>query len=409
MGRGTGVRAASATSIEISFEYRAVRCREKLKLPPNPANLKYAGRLKSTIEHEIELGSFDYAKHFPRSKRARVFAKIPATVVTAGELFTEWLASVHKSLEPETYDLYERYVRTTWRPLFGAFLLADLTVARVQDWIDGRTTSRKRILNLLTPLRQAMRFAVHPKKYLTIDPIAELTIQRPAGIKRSPIDPFSTAEIDAILGQLEPALANMVQFWVWTGLRVGEIVALTWNDIDSERGVANINKSARGRRRKGPKTEAGLRDVKLLPPALEALGRQKGLTRLLHREIFLNPGAPVRYRDDEGKWHTPAGENIERKPETVNVPWTNDKDIRKWWRKACAAAGVRYRFPRQLRHTYASWMLKFREEPMWISKQMGHANVSETFETYAKYIPSMSPDAGMGAYAAIMASKKGHD
>jgi integrase len=198
----------------------------------------------------------------------------------------------------------------------------------------------------------------------------------------------------------------MVQFWIWTGLREGELVALTWNDIDFERGVACITKSARGRRLKAPKTQAGLRDVKLLPPALEALGRQKALTRLLHREIFLNPGVPVRHRDDEGKWHSAEGANIALKPETVNQPWHDDKEIRKWWRAACVAAGVRYRFPRQLRHTYASWMLKFHEEPMWISRQMGHADVSETLETYAKYIPSMSPNAGMGAYAAIMASKK---
>jgi integrase len=409
MGRGSGVRAASESSIEITFEYRNVRCREKLKLTPNAANLKYAGNLKGAIENDIAIGTFDYGKYFPRSKRAKLFAKIPATVITAGVLFTEWLASVHKKLEPETYDLYERYVRTTWRPRFGKDLLVNLTAARLEEWIGEQTTTRKRILNLLTPLRQAMRFAVHPKKYLTINPIATLKIERPAGIKKSPIDPFSTSEIDAILAQLAPPLANMVQFWVWTGLRVGEVIALTWNDIDFERGVANINKSARGRRRKGPKTEAGLRDVKLLPPALEALGRQKALTRLLHREIFLDPGAPVRYRDAEGKWHTPTGENIARKAETVNQPWKSDKDIRKWWRKACVAAGVRYRFPRQLRHTYASWMLKFREEPLWISGQMGHSDVSETLETYVKYIPSMSPDAGMGAYAAIMATKKGRD
>lgn len=409
MGRGSGVRAASATSIEISFEYRGVRCREKIKLAPNPANLKYAGRLKATIEHEITVGSFDYAHHFPRSRRAKLLAKTPATVVTAGELFTEWLKSVHRTLEIEQYDLYERYIRKTWRPRFGKLLLIELTAARLAEWISEQTTSRKRILNLLTPLRQAMRFAVHPQKYLAVDPIAKLKVQRPAALKQSPIDPFSTAEIDAVLPRLEAPNANMVTFWVWTGLRMGEIIALTWSDIDFERGVANITKAARGKRRKPPKTQAGLRAVKLLPPALEALNRQKGITRLLHREIFLNPGAVVRYRDAEGKWHTPTGDHVARKPETVNQPWNSDKNIRKWWRAACVAAGVRYRFPRQLRHTYASWMLKFREEPLWISKQMGHANVSETLETYAKFIPSMSPDAGMGAYAAIMASKKGHD
>jgi integrase len=50
-------------------------------------------------------------------------------------------------------------------------------------------------------------------------------------------------------------------------------------------------------------------------------------------------------------------------------------------------------------------MLTFREDPLWIAKQMGHADVSETFKTYAKYIPSLNPDAGMGAYAMIVGSK----
>lgn len=409
MGRGSGVRAASATSIELTFEYRGVRCREKLKLPPTAANIKFGINLKARIDHDIAVGAFDYAKYFPRSRRAKIFAAVPATVVTVGELLTEWLASVSKKLEPETFELYSRYVRTTWRPRFGAHLLVDLTAARLEEWIGEQTTSRKRILNLLTPLRQALRFAVHPKKYVTVDPIARLQITRPPGIKPETIDPFAVAEIDAVTAVLEAARANMIQFWVWTGLRMGELIALSWNDIDFDRGVARVRMSARGSRRKSPKTQAGLRDVKLLPPALEALGRQKALSRLLHREIFLNPGAVIRYRDAGGKWHTPVGDVVERKPETVNQPWRNDKEIRKWWRRACAAAGVRYRPPKQLRHTYASWMLKFREEPLWISKQMGHADVSETLETYAKYIPSMSPDAGMGAYAAIMATRKGRD
>lgn len=50
MGRGSGVRATSASSIQIDFKYLGVRCREKLRLEPNPRNLKYAARLKATIE-----------------------------------------------------------------------------------------------------------------------------------------------------------------------------------------------------------------------------------------------------------------------------------------------------------------------------------------------------------------------
>jgi integrase len=397
MGRGTrtGVRSASASSIAISFEYRGIRCREKIRLAPTAANLKFGQNLKARIEHEIAIGTFDYAKHFPKSRHARKLARTPSQTITVGELLTEWLRDVSKELEPETYGDYAEYIARTWRPLFGKERLSDLTVDRIHEWIAAQTTSKKRILNVLTPLRQALRYAVHPRELLPADPIGVLRIKRRAiAHKKVEVDAFSAVEIDAVLAKLEPALANMCQFWVWTGLREGELVALTWADIDFEQGVATVNKAARGARRKATKTRAGNREVKLLPPALEALQRQKPLTRLLHKEIFLNPGSP-------GMWG--------RNTRAVNQPWGNDKAIRLRWAAACTAAGVRYRFPRQLRHTYATWMLMSREDPLWVSRQLGHENVAVTLKHYAKYIPSMNPNAGMGAYALIVGSKKGHD
>ncbi|MDP9090730.1 MAG: site-specific integrase [Pseudomonadota bacterium] len=405
MGRGTsrgvgptlgaGVRQASASSIAITFEYRGVRCRETIKLPPNSANLRFVGNLKARIEHEIAVGTFDYGKHFPNSKHARKLARVPAQTITVGDLLTDWLRDVSKELEPETYGDYAEYVARTWRPLFGKDRLSDLTSDRIHEWIAKQTTSKKRILNVLTPLRQALRYAVHPRGLLPTDPIGVLKIKRRAvAQKKVEVDAFSAAEIAAVLAKLEAPVANMFQFWVWTGLREGELIALTWADIDFERGVAIINKAARGGRRKATKTVAGNREVKLLPPALEALQRQKPLTRLLHKEIFLNPGSP-------GTWG--------RNKAAVNQPWGNDKAIRLRWAEACKAAGVRYRFPRQLRHTYATWMLMSREDPLWVSRQLGHENVGVTLKHYAKYVPSMNPNAGMGAYQAIIGSRLGHD
>lgn len=400
MGRGSGVSAASASSIRISFEYRGARCKEFIRLAPNEANFRFARNLKARIEHEIAIGTFDYAQHFPQSRRAKRFAKNPAQLVIVGELLTEWLASAKAELEPETYDDYSEYVENTWRPLLGSLRLSDFSLSslteplppREQSWMAAQTCSRKRILNLLTPLRQAMRYAVSPRKLLTVDPLAKIEIQRPAEIDDDEdIDPFSYEEIAAILPQLEPQVANMVQFWVWSGPREGEVIALTWSDIDLEQGVAKIRKAARGARRKAPKTKAGRREIKLLPPALEALQRQKAFTRLMHREVFMDPGTRPR-GNDKAKDRPPAA-------------WGNDKQIRVRWKEACEAAGVRYRPPKQLRHTYATWMLMAREDPLWVSRQMGHRNVSITLNVYVKYIPSMNPDAGMGAWRAITTAK----
>lgn len=390
MGRGTGVSAATASSIAISFEYHGRQCRERLRLRPTKANLEHARNLKARIEYEIAIGTFDYGAHFS-SKRARAFAKHPAKTITVGELLTDWLKHVGKELEPETYADYAEYVAHTWRPRFGRLRLSDLTIHQVSEWIAEQTCSRKRMLNVLTPLRQAVRYAVRPRKLLIEDPLGKITIKRPEYILETPlIDPFTAQELAAILPRLEPPVANMMEFWAWTGLREGELVALTWTDIDFERGVALIKRTARGRRRKAPKTQAGRREVKLLPPALEALKRQKPHTRMLHREIFLDPGTRPRGND--------------RAPDRAPAAWENDKQIRVRWKLALQEAGVRYRFPRQLRHTYASWMLMARESLMWVAGQMGHKDASITQRIYAKYIPSMNPDAGMGAWRAITAA-----
>lgn len=80
MGRGgSGVRAVSDSSIEITFMYRGVRCRERVALKPTPTNLKKAQQHKAAIEHAIAQGTFDYSVTFQvlpgqpssRLKRAR--------------------------------------------------------------------------------------------------------------------------------------------------------------------------------------------------------------------------------------------------------------------------------------------------------------------------------------------------
>jgi integrase len=116
-----------------------------------------------------------------------------------------------------------------------------------------------------------VRYAVKPRGLLSVDALGKISVLRPADIEEDELDPFTLAEIEAALPHLEPEAANMIEFWVWTGLREGEVIALTWPDVDLERGIVRINKAARGKRRKASKTRAGRREVKLLPPALEAL------------------------------------------------------------------------------------------------------------------------------------------
>ncbi|MBO9483572.1 DUF3596 domain-containing protein [Salinisphaera sp. G21_0] len=106
--------------------------------------------------------------------------------------------------------------------------------------------------------------------------------------------------------------------------------------------------------------------------------------------------------NDKKTWTFLAGEHVFHNPRT-NEPWTGDQPIRKTlWTPALKKAGVLYRNPYQTRHTYASMMLSSGEHPMWVAKQMGHADWTMIARRYGKWMPDADPECGnraVGLYA----------
>lgn len=358
MGRGPGVRAVGREAIQIDFRWRGQRYRERLRLRPSAANLKYAQRLKATIEHEIATNTFDYAKHFPRSARKAAHAGSPG--VSLARSISDYLDSLQGQLEPETLDKY-RHDADTVAGWFPGATLQSLTRAEVRNKVASLNLSRKRLLNLLTPLRGALGQAVDDGT-LTQNPLSGFRVRRiekPA----EKIDPFTHEEITR-LSRTE--LGAVWEFWAWTGLRTGELIGLQWTDVAPERRSLTVRRAVRVGREKRPKTGAGLRTVSLLPEARDALARivpSKG-----EAPVFTNPNTGERWHEDRG--------------------------LARAFRKACEAAKVRYRYPYQLRHTFASWALSSGENPLWVAKQMGHRDVTMIFKVYGRYMPDMNPEAG---------------
>jgi integrase len=150
MGRGPGVRATSASSIQIDFRYKGRRCRERLALPPTPANLKYARRLKATIEHEIATQTFDYAHHFPESPRAYKHSGSSGTSLRNALL--AYCNSLDGQLEPETIEEYSKdaaIAAAGLEEISKGLTLESLTRTHVRTWVATLTLSKKRINNLL--------------------------------------------------------------------------------------------------------------------------------------------------------------------------------------------------------------------------------------------------------------------
>ena len=112
-----------------------------------------------------------------------------------------------------------------------------------------------------------------------------------------------------LLSEVEGQNRNLIQFFLWTGLRASELVALNWIDVDWLRGEIDISKvlTQSSKKFEVPKTSAGKRKVKLLMPALAALENQKQFTIAKHLEIFQNPRTLERWTGDQSirktVWH----------------------------------------------------------------------------------------------------------
>lgn len=375
MGRdGRGVRAVSDSSIEITFMYRGVRCRERISLKPTATNLKRAEQHKAAVEHAIANGTFDYAVTFPGSPRAAKFAPEASQETVAGFL-TKWLAGKKQHVSSSTFEGYRKLVELRLVPALGPTLLVDLKRKTVRDWLNTLEVSNKTLSNIQSCLRSALNDAVDDDELIDTNPMAGWTFSRKDQVKEDDVDPFSPEEQRAILAALDGQAKNLVQFALWTGMRTSELVALDWGDIDwlkSEVYVTRAMTQAAAGEAEVTKTLSGKRRIKLLAPAMEALVAQKAHSFLAGTEVFQNP------------------RTMER--------WKGDQPIRKtMWARAVKKAGVRYRRPYQTRHTYASMMLSAGEHPMWVAGQMGHSDWTMIARVYGRWMPAADDTAGSKA------------
>lgn len=371
----TGVRAVSETTIQIDFTYKTVRCRERIKLQPTPANLKRAELHRSAILDAIERGIFDYATTFPDSPNRLLFAEYKGEGYKLEDWLETWLERQKKHLKSSTYDDYRKIVENTLIPEFGRTNLSDFKRTILREWCDRQTCGNKRLANVQSVLRIALQDAMSDE-LIEANPLYGWKYERKEAPKPvDDIDPFATEDQTAILNACrDPQHRNLIQFAFWTGLRTSELVALEWGDIDWRRGIVRITRAMTqaAKEAETPKTRRGTRDVKLLPPALEAITAQKEHSFLVGGVVFLNP------------LHGKA--------------WEGDQAIRNSaWAPAIKRSGVRYRNPYQTRHTYASMMLSAGESPIWVAQQMGHSDITMIFRNYGRWIEAKDADSGQKA------------
>ncbi|MGL5498621.1 MAG: Arm DNA-binding domain-containing protein, partial [Aeromonas sobria] len=226
--------------MRITFHYRRRRCREVLNIPVTKANIKHAARLREAILHEIAIGTFDYAKHFPNSKAANRFGDNAHKVrdISIGELVEKYLQVKDVDIGDNARGRYKSILSMLASDLDASRLVSSLRPEDIQGWRryliseprgkTGRSLTPRSVNYYLMVASGLLSFA-NTNQYTVMDLAAAL--QKVETVRDKP-DPFDQEEerrlIDAARHSMD---AMLIRLGCWTGMRTGEMCALSWEDI----------------------------------------------------------------------------------------------------------------------------------------------------------------------------------
>jgi integrase len=278
---------------------------------------------------------------------------------TFADAAAEWLRFVADDRErkPSTLKDYRSIVHGRLLPAFGAMALEDVTPAVVEQWrlsLGGLSNRSKN--KLLIVLHGIFRRA-QTVYGLHVNPLARM--EKHPQHASGDIEVFVPEEVWALVraaaSERDGALFLTAAF---TGLRMGELLALRWRDVDFAGSVVRVRGSFAAGQLTTPKS-GKVRAVPMAPDvasALAALGRRTDWVG-----------------DDDLVFAGDAG------------GYLDGSALRRRYKAALAAAGLRSLRFHDLRHTFGTRMIA-KADIRRVQEWMGHADVQTTMK-YLHYAP----------------------
>jgi integrase len=298
---------------------------------------------------------------------------LPPENLTVKTYLESWIAAKKSTLRPRTYTTYEGKVRLHLIPELGKVKLAKLQPAHLLDAyasISGKVsgTTAQHVHGILhvalrdaerqglvgrnvASLVTAPRRSTGEQKYLGLDEATDLL----AAAQGSPLESFF---ITALL----------------TGLRLGELQALRWRDVDLERRRLVVNRTFQALRDGEPvfgepKTRNSRRTVWLSDRVVDALERQQSTQEAQERK------AGPAWRDYGLVFTSRVGTPLD----TYHVS-------QRHFAKLLETAGLPHMRFHDLRHSGATILLSQGVPVKVVSEMLGHADVTTTLRIYAHVI-----------------------
>lgn len=292
---------------------------------------------------------------------------VSVSTIKLDDWLNTYVAEYLPDITDSTRRSYEERIRNRISPYLGKLPLGSITTDHVQRWVSelNETLSPKSVRNLFNILRPALEQAVVNQK-ITRNPCVGVKLK---SIVKQHGDVFDKKDIDSALAAARGTTMYLpLLLELCTGLRRGEALALTWEDVNFTTREISINKSAyvyQGKRKiKTPKTSSGIRTLTVSQNLIDELSDAYN-NYLNNKKIydlgFTNSNLVICQKDGR--------------------PYHPDSMTTKWCRFVRKNNLKQIRF-HDLRHTNATMMIEAGVDYKTVKDRLGHSDVSTTLNVY---------------------------
>ncbi|MBT9560995.1 MAG: tyrosine-type recombinase/integrase [Myxococcales bacterium] len=313
-----------------------------------------------------------------------------SSALSVADFATEWLGRKAQRVRPSVAINYEAKLSLFILPRLGHIALEDLTREDIEGWVtwaetakmkSGRAYTRATVTGWWRALVTLVKDAV-AELGLPVDPTNRVRAPKPRQQGRREKGTLTADQLGSLLGELKriaPERYAEVYILAYSGVRAGELYALSDEDVDEKRARILIRKSVWNGHLDSTKTDSP-REVALTPGMLAVIREHRA---------FLEASF---HRGRKGTLLFPAQTGGYRTGQTLRKPLA----------RAAEAAGIEQVVtPQVLRRTVNTLLLLSGVDRIVIRSQLGHVSEQMT-ERYA----GIGVDAKLDAVARMEARKR---
>lgn len=321
---------------------------------------------------------------------------------TVAKWLNKWLIEyVQQNVKTSTRVSYEGIVKNQLMPHLGHIKLGELKKVDIEDMynkllINGRADGKgglsiKTVNNIAVCLHKALQTAFE-NEYIVKNPasIAQVpTLKRVNGQKKE-IEILTKQEQKALMSVCDNSSYGVgIITALYTGVRLGELLGIMWNDIDFDRKTISITKQVNRLHDYSPnakaKTRLGIQDDTKTKTSNRIISISDDLLNYL-----------LKYKNEQEecikKWGG-AYNNLGLVFAREDGYYIDPTTFRDRYVKILSVAGLKPYTFHALRHTFATRALEAGVPVKVLSKILGHASVQITMDTYQHVLPELQNDA----------------